>query len=132
MVLRAVVRLAVALFAVVLRAAGLRVVRLTVRAVVRLVPVLLVVRGMYDLLVISAANPVAALWVLTSAGPIPRGGRTGATSLPPLQLHRLLHMCAQRACTEVRTLVPRDARSAAVSRVSGVARTAAIAHILSP
>lgn len=132
MVRRAVVRLGAALFAVVLRAAGLRVVRLTVRAVVRLVPVLLVVRGIYDLLVISAANPVAALWVLTSAGPIRRDGRTGATSLPPCRLRLLLHMGANRARIEVRTMVQFGAHSVAVGRASGATRKSAIAHILSP
>lgn len=58
---RAVVRRGVALLAVVLRTAGLRVVRPAARVVVRLAPVLRVVRGMYSLLVMTAANSVAAL-----------------------------------------------------------------------
>jgi len=58
---RAVVRRGVALLAVVLRTAGLRVVRLAARVVVRLAPVLRVVRGMNSLLVMTAANSVAAL-----------------------------------------------------------------------
>jgi hypothetical protein len=58
---RAVVRRGVALFAVVLRTAGLRVVRLAALVVVRLAPVLRVVRGMYSLLVMTAAISVAAL-----------------------------------------------------------------------
>ncbi|MHB8332149.1 MAG: hypothetical protein ACYDEA_08130 [Candidatus Dormibacteria bacterium] len=84
---RAVVRRGVAVLAAVrLRAAGLRVVRLAVRAVVRLVPVLLVVRGIYDLLVSSAANSVAALWVLTIAGPICGGDGAGESRVPPRRL----------------------------------------------